>query len=240
MRDLEVLMNITGVKPISSTVWVYLALMVYLILAKIILSFIPVTYTDPSQGAVLQWPSIGILIVAGLIGVFLADRTGFPLAWDDRISNRQRLLIPALLGLVLGIVALVINSLLHLSKVDIAFPASVFVYSAGSIAVEVFYRLVPLPLFLWLISTIMLRNKWQDQIFWILAVLLSVLEPLAQTRALMGLGVTTLSLILIALEIYAANLTQAYIFRRYGFLATLVIRLSYYLIWHVVGSVLMH
>ena len=230
--------TLTDQKFDTSSVKPYLGLIVYLVIAKILLGFIPVTYSDPSQATIFQWSSIAVLTAAGLTGGWLADRSGFPCAWARNISNRERIVIPAMIGVALGILSLGINSALHLPKLDVAFPASIFVYSAGAIAVEVFYRLVPISLFLWLISTVLLRNRGQEVIFWILAVLLSALEPVAQGRALMEMSVSGLPLALTLLVIYAANLIQAYFFRKYGFLASLAMRISYYAIWHVIGNIL--
>ena len=44
---------------------------------------------DPRIG-LFSWPSIAIFGVAGAVGVWLSHRTGFPAAWDPRISNRGR------------------------------------------------------------------------------------------------------------------------------------------------------
>lgn len=230
--------TLMGKRSSPSTITTYLALMLYLVLSKFLLGYLQVTYSDRSQAAIFQWSSIAILAVIGLVGVWLADRSGFPSPWDRSISNQHRFVIPALTGILLGIVSLGVNAILHLPKIDITFPVSVFVYSAGAIVVEVFYRWLPLPLLLWLISTVLLRNRGQGITFWILAVLLSTLEPLAQGRALMGMGISSVPLALTVLEIYVANLIQAYFFRKYGFLASLVTRVSHYTVWHILGSIL--
>lgn len=225
-------------KRSSSTITTYLALILYLVLSKFLLGYLQVTYSDPSQAAIFQWSSIATLAVIGLIGVWLADRSGFPSPWDRSISNHQRFVIPAAIGILLGAVSLGVNTILRLPKIDLGFPASLFVYSAGAIVVEVFYRWLPLPLLLWLISTVFLRNKGQEITFWILAVLLSTLEPLARAGALIRMGVAGFPWALNLVEIYLVNLLQAYFFRRYGFLASLTIRLSHYLVWHIIGSIL--
>jgi hypothetical protein len=83
-------------------------------------------------------------------------------------------------------------------------------------------------------------------VFWLLAVLLSAFEPVSQS------GLLSLALgrefkmagheVLVAGEMiqgYVMNLTQAYLFRRAGFLAALTLRIAYYLVWHVIwGSLL--
>jgi hypothetical protein len=52
----------------------------------------------------------------------------------------------------------------------------VLVYAGGAIIVEVFYRLIPIPLVI-LVSNVLLRGPWQQQVFWVLAALTSLVEP---------------------------------------------------------------
>jgi hypothetical protein len=49
--------------------------------------------------------------------------------------------------------------------------------------VEVSYRLLAVPMLLWLISGLVLRGRWQVQVFWLLAVLSSPVEPVSQNLA---------------------------------------------------------
>ena len=64
-------------------------------------------------------------------------------------------------------------------------------------------------------------------------------EPLPyMTDALHHTGVLS-SLRIFVGPLFAANLIAAYIFRKYGFLAPLVMRLSFYLIWHIIYGGLM-
>ena len=64
----------------------------------------PATMTAPLP--ILALISAGIVLLLygaiGLIGFFLARKIGLPELWDSRISNRQRFLIPALIGAAVG------------------------------------------------------------------------------------------------------------------------------------------
>ena len=53
------------------------------------------------------------------------------------------------------------------------------------------------------------------------------------TDALSQTGVLSALRILVG-PLFIANVVAAYIFRKYGFLAPLVMRLSFYLIWHII------
>ena len=179
----------------------------------------------------------------GVLGIVLSHRTGFPAAWDARVSNVQRLLIPALLGIAIGVVQSALDTQFHWTTLfaqdaGVAFnapwPASPLFYTAGAIVVEVFYRLLPVPLLLWLISNVVLRGRAQTQIFWILAVLSSLLEPADQDLRELGHG-ASLTLVAPAFVIdLVLNLAQVVMFRRYGFVAAIATRVVFYVVWHVV------
>jgi hypothetical protein len=103
-----------------------------------------------------------------------------------------------------------------------------------------------IPFFLWLISNLVLRRRWQEQTFWVLAVLLSLFEPIAQGLAIVFLKPSADPGILLLTQFlpyfitnYPLNLGQAAFFRKYGFLASFTMRLGFYMVWHVIyGSLL--
>jgi len=97
--------------------------------------------------------------------------------------------------------------------------------------VEAFYRLVPIPLLLWLISNVVLKKRAQSQVFWILALLTSLIEPLTQDLDLGQFGMLLMASVF--LLDYGLNLTQAALFRKYGFLAAIIMRVAYYVVWHI-------
>jgi hypothetical protein len=168
---------------------------------------------------------------------------GLPGLWDASISTRKRLLLPALVGLGLGIVNLTLQAFTgsaqvmagaaHVSSINVAFPASLLFYSGGAIILEALYRLVLITLPLWLIANLILRKRGQTQVFWVLALLTSALEPAEQMSFLAG----HLELMLVSgIAIYGMNVFEFHLLRRYGFLAPLVFRLALYLVWHIVGG----
>ena len=196
---------------------------------------------SPAQAAVFAWPLLPLWAATGLLGVALARRTGFPEAWGGRGANGRRLLVPALLGLALSVLVAATDrrtnwaglaAVQHgLASIHIDFPASALVYPGGAIIVEVLYRLLPLPLLLWLISSLALRGRGRVQTFWALALLLSPMEPLSQDLALREFGLGVMAAVFV--QDYALNLAQAALFRRHGFLAALALRVVFYLVRHV-------
>ena len=111
-------------------------------------------------------------------------------------------------------------------------PGSLLFYLGGAIIVEVFYRLIPIPLVMFLVSNLLLRGRWQQQVFWVMAALTSLIEPASQDLPDLRTG-TEVAVGLNFIADYAMNFSQAIFSRRYGFLASIIPRVAMYLVWHV-------
>src|SRR2546428_12860282 len=70
---------------------------------------------DPRTG-LFSPPSIAAFGVVGFVGVWLSHRTGFPAAWDARISVRDRLVYPILWGIGVGVGLRARRLLVHLTS----------------------------------------------------------------------------------------------------------------------------
>jgi len=230
----------------STTVW--LALMAYVVLVKLIITAFPAAFRNAAQQAFFEWQLLPVWAVAGLLGVWLATRTGFPEPLGAGISRTRWLLVPALLGLAFGVLEVAFDlatggtrlaaALTHQPSFTIDFPQSVLIYSGGTVIVEVIFRLLPLPLLLWLISTVVLRKRAQGTVFWALALLTSALEPLGLYGDFLAVLPAGL-LVGLFVSDYAMNLTQAAVFANYVFLPMLVVPLAGYLVLHILyGNVL--
>ncbi len=106
---------IANIRPTSTTI--YLALMAYLALVKLLITFFPAPFRSAAQAGVFAWPFIAVVTVGGLIGLCFARKTGFPDAWDARVSIIQRLLIPALVGVAISVPSVVIDLLTHYTAI---------------------------------------------------------------------------------------------------------------------------
>lgn len=227
-------------KTDSRSIRIYLGLMAYLVLVKVALTAFPGVFRSPAQAKVFEWPLLALWTALGLVGVWLSERTGFAPAWGEQGSNRPRIVLPLLLGVGLGALAIATDVLtgwtkfvaakMALPTIHIAFPASALIYPGGAIIVEVLYRLFLIPALLWLVSTKLCRGRWQNEIFWVLAILTSLVEP-AGDLGLRELGFATMASVF--LQDFGLNLAQAWLFRRYGFLAAILLRVFFYLVWHV-------
>jgi hypothetical protein len=198
----------------------------------------------PSQQALLTWTAVAIVIVLGVAGRYLSRQTGFPRIWDTAVTTGKRLLFPAAIGLALGIIWIlletsgtfgVVRATLPGNQIHTPLPAALVTYPAGALILEISLRLFAIPLLLWLISNLLLGGRGQQVVFWLAAVLVALVEPLGLAGPVLQSGVGfSIDLALLMGFSYGANLIFADLFRRYGFLAPVTARLSFYLVWHII------
>jgi hypothetical protein len=233
---------------------IWLALMGYLVLAKVLsVTVIPIGFRSEEQASLFDWSTIGLYTVLGLVGVWCAHETGFPAAWDPRVPTRWRLVYPALIGIGLGFAAIGLDMLTGATAVlaeitgqpsfNIDFPGSLLAYSAGAIEVELQYRLFPLPFLLWLISRVLLRGRGEWPALMVLGAICAGFEPGFQGvgLTLMGAGrVTPVMFGAYLLTALPANIAEVVLFRKAGLLAPIALRLGQYLVWHILYGNLLY
>jgi hypothetical protein len=240
----------------SSSIFAWLLLVGYLALVKmVILPLFPPIEID-AVAAIFGWDVIATAGFLGLVGLWIADRTGFMPALDPHVSNRQRYLIPLLIGGGIGILASLLDMVtkgtqfiaenMGVASFNTDYPLSLFIYTSGTVVIEAIFRLFLFPVLLWLISYVVLKRRWQEQTFWVLILIFSFLEPLGQLSGQMTPAVMenfgqffVMMFLPMLLTNYPMGVAQAYLFRRYGFLASFMVRMGYYIVWHILyGSLI--
>lgn len=234
-------------KNISTSVKIHLGIIAVFVLIKLLFLAFPVEFRAKGQEMAFSWQLVLMISLMGLAGIWLARRTGFPDIWDERVSSRQRLLIPAIVGLIYGLVTVVpklVNQFGRLhphaltTDIHVDFPYSIPFYTYGAIFLEIFLKLFLLTLIVFIISNLIGRGKFQKLAFWVAAILVSLYEPLPYIlEDLQGKsGADAMMAVLTNLfgPLFISNIISAYLFRKYGFLAPLTMRLTHYLIWHII------
>ncbi|TMC79904.1 MAG: hypothetical protein E6J09_00875 [Chloroflexi bacterium] len=220
---------------------VWLALVGFLVIVELFITFVGAGLQNDPRAELFSPPAILIVGLAGLAGIWLSHRTGFPPAWDPSVPARWRFVYPSLIGIAIGLFLSVADNFLHWTATfsspgggpfNAPFPGSLVFYPGGAIIVEVFYRLLPIPLVIFVVSNLALGGRWQEQVFWVLAALTSLIEPASQDLPDLRAG-TELAVGLNFVGDYALNFFQAVMFRRYGYLASIILRVATYLVWHV-------
>jgi len=179
-----------------------------------------------------------LFLLLGIPFLFLQTKANLPNFLETNISNKQRFLTPAIIGAAFGILdVVIIKMILHpdpyteLPPFLQPFPYSVFLYFSGAFEIEVFYRLIPLTLFL-LTGKWIAKGKYFNVFFWTGAALTSLREPLEQLP-----DGPVLFIVYSVLTGFIMNYLQAIHFKKSGFLASLSVRLGHFLFWHILLGV---
>ncbi|MBN1316739.1 MAG: CPBP family intramembrane metalloprotease [Anaerolineales bacterium] len=208
----------------------------------------------PTSKPVMALATAGMLLVGygglGFLGLKLAQKIGFVKLWDPLVSNQQRFLIPALVGVGIGIVFIIADqvfSRLHSAGAlpHPPFPTSLVASATAGIGEETIFRLFFVSLWVWLISHVIMKGNNQDQVFWIIAVLSALVFAGGHIPSVMyALGYESVKAIPVALlvEIFLLNgvlsILAAYYLRQYGFLAAVGVHFWADVVWHVVWGAL--
>jgi membrane protease YdiL (CAAX protease family) len=220
---------------------VYIGLVAILLVLRLLLYLLPVEFVLADQERMLSWLSMIVVTLLGVVGVFLAPRAGFARMWDGKVENRRRLIIPGLIGLGFGILSVAQDALQPLeSEMQIAFPASLVVYPLAGILEEILFRLFLTTLLVWLGSTVILQGRGQQTVFWVVAVVVGLVYAMLQMAAytMVAGEVTFVVGVWFLVQIGGYFVMAAYVYRRYGFLAAVVMRMGNYLIWHIIWGAL--
>jgi hypothetical protein len=104
-------------KKLSTSIKIYITLILILTILSAVSIFLPEsqgmlpTQELPASKIVLALANAGIILVfyggLGFLGLKLARKIGFSDIWDSEISNRQRFLIPAIVGIGTGILIII-------------------------------------------------------------------------------------------------------------------------------------
>jgi hypothetical protein len=233
---------------LSPSLKIYAGLILLMVVIKLFFELNPVAFRLSDQSAAFAWPTIAGVAIMGLVGIAMSRKIGIPEIWDEKISNHQRFLIPLLAGLVYGAITVApeilgISGALHplavSSGVHVEFPLSIPFYAYGAIFLEVLLRLFALSFLVWLLSYAVLRNRWRTAIFWIADIAVALYEPMPylmediQTAAGPPQIISAIMTTILG-PLFLANVFSGYLFKKYGFLASLVMRLSFYLVWHII------
>ncbi|HIC91950.1 MAG TPA: hypothetical protein EYP21_07850, partial [Syntrophaceae bacterium] len=174
-------------------------------------SFLPILPEQklPAPKPMLALVNAAIMLVLygglGFIGLKLSQRLGFADIWDSKVSNRQRLLIPALVGIVIGVFFIFADAVFSQFHTlgplpHPPFPTSLVASAVAGIGEEVIFRLFFISFWVWLISYVILKKRWQNQIFWVITVLSALAFALGHIPSVMLLlGLNTVNEIPFAL-----------------------------------------
>ena len=247
-------------KKLSLSIKIYIALVAVLTILTVLNTFLPQgDFTHLDQAAPIPKLIIALISASttmvlygglGFIGLKLSQRLEFTDIWIDSISTKQKFLLPALIGIGIGLFYIATDVLLSqfhsLGPLPHPpFPASLIISAIAAIGEEIIFRLFLISFGVWLISYVILKKRWQEEVFWIVVVFSALAFSLSHIPSvMMAFGVNHINDIppVLKLEIIMLNgvlsFFAAYYLRKYGFLAAVGIHFWADVVWHVIWGVL--
>ncbi len=111
-------------------------------------------------------------------------------------------------------------------------PQSLLFYPAIAYVAEIVFHILPLSILLaWLGQ--LFQGRDSTTLLWLCIVLASCPEPIFQLNWRSSEGPLSWVDAYVGLHVFAFNVMQLCVFRRYGFISMYVCRLVYYLHWHI-------
>lgn len=215
-------------------------------------SFVPMQELPASKPVIAIVNSLIILIIyggLGYLGLRLSRKLEYADIWDPEVSNKQRFLFPGIIGIFLGVFFIAVDSIfssfLSIDKLPHPpFPTSLVASAVAGIGEEVIFRLFFISFWVWLISYVLLKKKYQNLIFWIVTVLSAFAFAAGHLPSIMMLYDVTDPGVLPApllSEIIILNgilsVFAAWGMRKYGFLAAVGMHFWADIVWHVIWPV---
>jgi hypothetical protein len=181
----------------------------------------------------------------GFLGLILWRNLGFPEIWAENVTNRQRFLIPAIVGGALGLVLIVsdlvfsnfngVGRLLHPP-----FPTSLVASVSAAIGEEMLFRLFFISFWTWLVGKVILRGRGLTIVYWVVATcsaLAFAASHLPSLMIILGVNDPTQFSPILLLQVFLLNglvsIVAAYYFKKYGFLAPVGVHFWTDIVWHM-------
>lgn len=186
----------------------------------------------------------------GYVGLRLCRKLGYPDVWDPSVPLQERLKNPAMAGLWIGLIFIVVDNWLarshHLGPLPHPpFPTSLVASVQAGIGEELIFRLFFVPFLVWLISRVMLKGEREDLVFWVASVFSGMFFAAGHIPSVMLLlGLESFDAIptVVMIEIFVLNgtlsMVAAYSLRKGGFLAAATVHTTTDLVWHVIWGLM--
>jgi hypothetical protein len=234
---------------ISLSIGTWLGVLAFVLFCKAALSQLP-PINIPLIRSEFALSTILVYGAMGLVGALIAPFAGFAPPVGGGITAWVRFGQPILTGVALGAAAIGLDHFTHGADFlahqtgqptfNVDYPQSLFVYTGGAALAEAFFRFLPLPLLMLLVGMLVRSDTGRKRAFIVVALVASLMEPLLQGGGVIALGGGDKASLFVSQFLpylaiaYPLNLAAAFAYRRGGLLSPILLRMAYYLVWHVI------
>jgi hypothetical protein len=215
-----------------TSVKIYTPIAGVVLICRLVLGLFPIQAASAAQAAFIQWPVVWIITLLGFPAMHIAHKLGVP--GDVTLTQSAKKSVPAFgLGIVSAGLLIAMDLAFTFPKdMNVLGLESIPFYLLGAFLAETTQHLIPIAIWLGLLIYVVFRGRRQTTVFWIGALLISLLEPLSQLGGGYLQGYPVAFYVISGVVFYGINLAQMYLFRRGGFVPMLVYRIGLYSLWH--------
>lgn len=246
-------------KKMNKSQKIYLFLIVLLAFLSALNVYLPQGYMFslenlPASKPIIALANFGLILllygILGCIGLSLSQKLNIPGLYNSKISDKQRFLLPAYIGIAIGIIFILVDTIFQqLHKLGPLphppFPTSLVASLSAAIGEEIIFRLFFISFWVWIISHVILKKRWKNHIFLIITLLSALLFSITHLPSIMILyEFDSLSAMpgALVIEIFLLNgllsIFAAYYWKKFGFLAAVSIHFWTDFVWHVVWGLM--
>lgn len=178
---------------------------------------------------------LGVLVLGFSLWFLLLSRGWFVVYEPGALRQSLPLVVVLPTVLAVGMVAVDVLAVLP-PDTNVRFPRSLLFYPTMGFVVEILFHLLPLSI-AFVTAAALSREIDRATLPSVFIVIISLLEPVFQLQAGFSSDVPRWTEAYIGLNVFAINLAQLYLFKRYDFLTMYAFRLVYYLLWHILWGV---
>jgi hypothetical protein len=212
--------------------WIALAgLLLLAVVLTLILYALDRRFLRLLAGDVNPLPVMAVVLLVGGLLLWLFMRRGWFVMLGEDLA--KGLGWASILALVFGVVIVLVDrQAVYPAEINMTWPNAWLYYPLIGFTAQVVFHLVPLAMVLLLLTSSRIGMSFDGAILPSLLVA-AVLEPVFQTLFGLSDPIPIWAKAYVAVHILLINLSQLFIFQRYGFIPSYAMRLIYYLIWHV-------
>ncbi|MGA1872383.1 MAG: hypothetical protein ACMUHY_01805 [Thermoplasmatota archaeon] len=182
----------------------------------------------------VNWIAIPIHGGLGYIGMRFFLREAGPKGMMDVPGEWRQYLFPAIAGLLFGVLATGFDMISETKVPQLPFPLSIPAYIPVAIMDNMFWKLFIMTMVVYMVSGRLFKGRKQEAVYWGMAVVYSIVYMMiqfGQYAALVG-EITPVTVVQIFIVSGGFILTSCWAFRRWGFLAAVIMHISQYLLYH--------
>ncbi len=207
---------------------------------KLLFEVQPQNFPLHEQASAFTWQAIVTVLALGTAGLFAEGALRLPRPGEDTKRDRLALAWATIAGIAYGLITIGLDfvdryqhPLAPGSSVHMPLPWSIPFYVFGAIFLELLLRLGAICIAVWLISSLLLRRRHFNAVFWTVTCLVALYEILPHLLH----DITQKNWIAIASTpvqpLYFSNVFEGWLLLRFGWFAPILFRLTFYAVWHI-------